>query len=414
MNPIDQINLINANMTAQSSAATPQGPQSAAFGPGQPAPQPAPQPVPQPVPQQIYQQPYPGQPYTGQPYPGQIYQGQQPYTGQPYPAFSAPQFSVRIKDPRKTGGRRTFGLMGLLLVAQVAVSFLVQLGLMVVLAAAGLNIYGDSLGLIFMVSGLSPICTALPFLLYMMFGKKDYNQYLRFERPGFLTGLLCVFAGLGVSIAGNYPAFFLRDLMQSFGAKDSPSVLGNGGDWTNFVVEILGVAVLVPLVEEFAFRGVVFSALRKYGTGFAIAGSAVIFGIAHMELSSVLFALIAGLAMGWVYARTNNLWLTVMIHALNNGIAVAGSYAELLAGEHAVLLQELLTIVHLGLGLICSLLLIIFRRRLLGKKPGPAPEVTTNFMPALSFGEGIGCTLKSPVFWALLCMVGVQTAMLFL
>lgn len=47
------------------------------------------------------------------------------------------------------------------------------------------------------------------------------------------------------------------------------------------ILYVIGVAVIPPLVEELGFRGVMLSALRRYGDGFAVLVTAVAFGIFH-------------------------------------------------------------------------------------------------------------------------------------
>ena len=355
------------------------------------------------------------QPYPQQP-PQAAYPGYPPYPA-PQPPVYAPQppsFAVRHKDPRKTGAVRTLNRMGLLMVTQLVLSLALSMAAIYGCFLAGINVYADGGAAQVVLSiGLAPLCTAGPMLVYMLAGKKDWNAYFRFERRGFLAGLLVVFAGLGVALAANYPAGLLESLLESLGARKIPSVVGEGGGWPEFIVEFLGLAVLVPVMEEFAFRGVVLSSLRRYGTGFAIVASGLIFGMAHMSIYSAVFAVIAGIAMGAAYVLTGNLWVTVLIHMLNNGIATVQSYAGLLVGpDNAMALQGALLLGFIALGLLCLVLLLVFRRRLF--KEGPSLPPADAVQPKLTPGEAAGCIVKSPVIWAIFAMVLVETALLFL
>lgn len=372
--------------------------------------------------QPVYYAPYPQAGYPPQQpqapaYPSYPqYPAYPPYPQYPqYPAaVQAPGFTVRQKDPRKSGALRTLNVMGLLMVAQTALSFLLELAIIFICMATDIDIYGDSLAQVMLTIGLSPVCTALPPLIYMMAGHRDWNFHLRFERRSFVGGLLMVLAGLGVCMAANIPASLLEELLESLGAQEMPSVLGQGGGWMSFAAEFLGVAVMVPMLEEFAFRGVILSSLRRYGVGFAIAASAVIFGMAHMAVSSVVFATIAGLAMGAAYVITGNLWVTVAIHALNNGIAVVESYGDLLVGKNNLeLFSMAVMIVVCAVGLLALALLLIFRRKLFPKREPAPPADGAAFQP-LSFGESLVTMLKSPVLWAILAMVIVEAGMMFL
>lgn len=362
---------------------------------------------------QFQAQPVPVQ-QAAQPQAYQQYPVYQPYPAYPAPQVTAPGFALRRKDPRKSGALRTLNKMGLLMVAQTGLSFLLQLAIIIVCMGVGIDIYYDSLALVMISVGLSPICTAVPPLLYMLVGNKDWNFHLRFGRASPVGCLLVILAGLGVCMMANFPAAMVRELLEELGATEPESALGQGGGWVNFTVELLGVAVMVPMLEEFAFRGVILSGLRRYGTAFAVAASSLIFGMAHMSASSVVFATIAGLAMGTAYVMTGNLWVTVCIHALNNGIAVIESYSDLLLGAgRQELLAGITMLVVCAVGIIALVLLMVLRGRLFPKKEPMVPADGELYAP-LDVGEAAVTMLKSPVLWAILAMVLVETAMMML
>ncbi len=356
-------------------------------------------------------------------FPAQAVQQAQPsfqyppvYYPAPMPAAQAPAFAVKRKDPRKSGALGTLNAMGLLMVAQTALSFLLGMAVQMACMGLGVDLEGDSLAMVMLSIGLSPICTAAPPLVYMLAGRKDWNFHLRFEKCSFIGCVLMIIAGLGVCMAANFPAAVVKELLEDLGARELDSVLGQGGGWFSFAAEFLGVAVMVPMLEEFAFRGVILSGLRRFGTGFAIGASAVIFGMAHMQLSSVVFATIAGAAMGLAYVITGNLWVSVCIHGLNNGIAVIESYYYLFMGwgeSKQQLLAGATMLIACALGMTALVLLIVLRRRLFPKKEPMVPADGVLYAP-LGAGESIVTMMKSVVLWAIVAMVAVETLMLFI
>ncbi len=361
--------------------------------------------------EQVTQQPpqyYPAAGYP-QPQPQAVYQPYPVYQ----PVYQAPGFAIKRKDPRKTGAVRTLNKLALLMVAQTALSFVLQIGAVILCTGTGIDIYNDELALVLLSIGLSPICTAGPPLVYMLFGKKDWNFHLRFGRANVFGCLLVILAGLGVCLAANFPAAAVREVLEGLGAKEPDSVLGQGGGWLSFVTAFLGVAVMVPMPEEFALRGGIRSGPRRYGTGFAIAASAMIFGAAHLSISSVVFATIAGAAMGLAYVLTGNLWVSVCIHALNNGIAVIESYSDLIVGPgRQELLAGITMLVVCAVGVIALVVLLILRKTLFPKREPMVPADGVLY-PPLGAGESVVTMLKSPVLWAILAMVLVETAMMF-
>ena len=79
--------------------------------------------------------------------------------------------------------------------------------------------------------------------------------------------------------------------------------------------------VLAALLEEWLMRGVALKGmlLKGYSPKSAIIWSALIFGIMHLNPWQAIPAFLLGCFFGWVYWRTRCLWLTIFLHAVNNG-----------------------------------------------------------------------------------------------
>lgn len=87
----------------------------------------------------------------------------------------------------------------------------------------------------------------------------------------------------------------------------------------------LYVAFVGPIIEEVVFRGAVLGSLKKYGKGFAIIISAVLFGIMHANLIQSIFAIIIGLVLGYVRTEYSIKW-AILLHIINNLISEVMSY----------------------------------------------------------------------------------------
>lgn len=94
---------------------------------------------------------------------------------------------------------------------------------------------------------------------------------------------------------------------------------------------VLVAAVGAPLVEELFFRGLLLRSIQKrLGTGLAIAGSSVLFGLAHpndlpLEGQLLLMAALAGLAVVFAVltVRTGRLGGSIVAHAVFNALNLA-------------------------------------------------------------------------------------------
>jgi membrane protease YdiL (CAAX protease family) len=96
-----------------------------------------------------------------------------------------------------------------------------------------------------------------------------------------------------------------------------------------FTLNALVAVTLVPFAEELFFRGAGVTVLRPFGAVAAVAGTAVVFGLAHGIVVALptLVPLAAGLA--WVRLRSESLWPSVLAHAAYNGVAVIVLFVSL-------------------------------------------------------------------------------------
>ena len=84
----------------------------------------------------------------------------------------------------------------------------------------------------------------------------------------------------------------------------------------------LVMAITPAICEELLFRGLIFSGLRRYGAWPAIVISSLLFALAHASIYRLLPTFCLGLLLGYVVLRTGSIYCSMLIHALNNGVAV--------------------------------------------------------------------------------------------
>jgi tetratricopeptide (TPR) repeat protein len=86
---------------------------------------------------------------------------------------------------------------------------------------------------------------------------------------------------------------------------------------------VASVALIIPIVEETLFRGLLFGALEKRLGLWTILVTAVFFGAIHMSLSAFIPLIVIGLLLGWVRWKSGSIWLSAILHIINNGLALA-------------------------------------------------------------------------------------------
>ncbi|HSX29110.1 MAG TPA: CPBP family intramembrane glutamic endopeptidase [Candidatus Saccharimonadales bacterium] len=99
---------------------------------------------------------------------------------------------------------------------------------------------------------------------------------------------------------------------------------------TDLIMAFASLVLLPPIVEEILFRGVLFGGLRKrFNFKKAALITSVLFAIPHALQAtdgSVLWigaidTFILSLALCYLREKTDNLWASIMLHMLKNGVA---------------------------------------------------------------------------------------------
>lgn len=138
-----------------------------------------------------------------------------------------------------------------------------------------------------------------------------------------------------VTVALTFSMMFASDLVNYWNFKLTTATPGmksfydmvtellqqmTGGPlWSSFLLT----AIFAPIFEEWLCRGMILRGLlTKMKPGWAIFISALFFALIHMNPWQALNAFIIGAVMGFVYYKTGSLWLTMLIHFVNNGTAV--------------------------------------------------------------------------------------------
>ena len=93
-------------------------------------------------------------------------------------------------------------------------------------------------------------------------------------------------------------------------------------------VNLLMIALLPALGEEFLFRGVLLRLFREW-TGkmhLAVIISALLFSALHLQFYGFLPRFILGLVLGYLFVWSGTVWVPVVVHFVNNGVAVVAAW----------------------------------------------------------------------------------------
>ncbi len=196
------------------------------------------------------------------------------------------------------------------------------------------DFYGYTPILFYLVNGVGYLIgLAAPVLLYFGIRKIDLDDALPFGKVGFVKAMACVFFGSAVCMLANIPANIVVNIEKAFGFSGNMPNMPLADDPWVLVLYFVTIAIIPPIVEELMFRGMILHGLRKFGDGFAIVGSALLFGLYHGNFVQMVFAFIAGLVMALLVVRTGSLWISIAIHFTNNAISYALEMTQRYAGD---------------------------------------------------------------------------------
>lgn len=122
----------------------------------------------------------------------------------------------------------------------------------------------------------------------------------------FLTNLFSI----GVSFVG------LQPIQPEYGSIENTPF--------GVIFTVLTLAAAPALVEEFAFRGVLIGALRKFGDLTAVVVSSVLCSLMHGNFIQIPYTLAMGFGLAVTRILTGSIWPCVFVHFTNNLIASLG------------------------------------------------------------------------------------------
>lgn len=91
----------------------------------------------------------------------------------------------------------------------------------------------------------------------------------------------------------------------------------------NMAAGFFAIAIAAPLVEELLFRGFLQKALARYLPIWgAIIVSAFLFALVHLQFYAIPGLMSLGIAFGYLYHRTGSLRTNIVLHMVNNAVAL--------------------------------------------------------------------------------------------
>ena len=154
-------------------------------------------------------------------------------------------------------------------------------------------------------------------LVYILVSRISIRKDMQYKLIGIKDVIMSVLTGyLFIPLV-----LFLNNITMLFSnnyVKDS----AQGLSAFPYPVQIILIAVIPPLVEEFVFRGLFYGAYRKHGVLKAAVMSGIIFGIFHLNINQFAYAFAIGIIFAYMVEATGSIWSSVCAHFAINTFSI--------------------------------------------------------------------------------------------
>ena len=129
-----------------------------------------------------------------------------------------------------------------------------------------------------------------------------------------LAALMC----FGLAYASNFIGTILTTVIGMLKGGMVQNAIMNIATSINVLFAVLFMVICAPLIEEYVFRKLIVDRTIKYGQGVAVLLSGLMFGLFHGNLNQFIYAFAIGCFLAFLYVKTGNLKITIIIHMIFN------------------------------------------------------------------------------------------------
>ncbi len=181
-------------------------------------------------------------------------------------------------------------------------------------------------------SAISQVLFLIPVLCYILMDRGECLNELQLQVPRVSVLLLTmVFSWLLLPLM-NWLNMFSMLFAENYVASGMM-----GLDGLAFGKNLLYIAIVPALAEEFWFRGIFYHGYRPAGVGKAILVSGLCFGLLHMNLNQFCYAFVLGMIFALLVEATGSVFCSILAHFIINAntvvMLVVESELEKMAGS---------------------------------------------------------------------------------
>ena len=169
---------------------------------------------------------------------------------------------------------------------------------------------------------LSQALVLLPSLIYCGIRRIPLGEVVPFRKMKFSVWILVV-----ICTYLMYPLLIVLNALTLFFVDSGTADLMGIATQNHFLIATLLMAGLPAFVEEFVFRGMLFSTYKKSRMLPAVFLSAFLFGCMHLNFNQFLYAFALGIYLAFLVEATGSILSSMLAHFTINFTSVLMTYA---------------------------------------------------------------------------------------
>lgn len=164
---------------------------------------------------------------------------------------------------------------------------------------------------------LSQLLILLPVAAYLLITKTNPVKLIRFKKIDIATiGMVILLTVLCM------PLITFINALSMLVSQNALTSLTNEMAGNSLLLNLILMAVIPALSEEFVFRGVLFHTYRKSSVLYGAILSGIIFGLMHLNFNQFSYAFVLGIIFAMIIEATGSIYATMIAHFVINGNSV--------------------------------------------------------------------------------------------
>ena len=177
----------------------------------------------------------------------------------------------------------------------------------------------ESINILFVCSFICLVLgTILPFSFLRIYSKEKLNVLVANPNIDLKEKMINFIVFFAISICVIYVNTLIGNLFNIEGRLISDIGVVFNTNYINNYLYLVSFIIVSPILEEYAFRGVLLNCLSRYGKYFAIFATSIVYALAHGYFTDMITSFIMSIILSKMALRYKSIRPTIFIHVAFN------------------------------------------------------------------------------------------------